>query len=334
MEATSLQSNSPGTAQVDRAALHISAVAFTHRFGPSLNGHVHCHVCALDEVFEEIPGVGDTDVQSSPTGIVFRQANAVDEIAVAEVQATLKNRILRAFVGRGLLQSCDAKDMLAYQHRGFSMDPSVCIEARNRAALVPSPRTHRHRNFGVLAPNSPVRAAVTALAQPPTRQTEPAITGGGVPGVVPLGHPISPTPEPAPPKRAPAHYPRAMLIAGIYEVFPLLCPKCGGQMHLIAFITEGSQIKRILDYIGADSEPPHISPARGQPLWDDCDAHVIEGVAAEPSRAGLGSGWASGPRGRGRSAYQLVTGQNGDSDSLPGSHGPVIPAAPLIPLMN
>jgi hypothetical protein len=34
------------------------------------------------------------------------------------------------------------------------------------AGLVPPPRTHRHRYFGVLAPNSPLRAAVTALAAP------------------------------------------------------------------------------------------------------------------------------------------------------------------------
>ena len=27
----------------------------------------------------------------------------------------------------------------------------------------------------------------------------------------------------------------AVLIARIYEVFPLVCPKCGGQMRLIAF---------------------------------------------------------------------------------------------------
>jgi hypothetical protein len=30
-----------------------------------------------------------------------------------------------------------------------------------------------------------------------------------------------------------------VLFARIYEVFPLLCPLCGGQMRLIAFITEG-----------------------------------------------------------------------------------------------
>ena len=93
-----------------------------------------------------------------------------------------------------------------------------------------------------------------------------------------------------PPKR-PAHYLWAGLIARIYEVFgktpsqQLRCPKCGGQMRLIAFITEGTQIRRILDHIGVDSEPPHISPARGPPLWDDCDAQTVEGVASEPDWA-------------------------------------------------
>ena len=342
--AQSLQDHCAGAAQVDKAALHIGAVAFIHRFGASLNGHVHFHVCAVDGVFEGV--AGDTDAQSSPPSIVFHPASTIDETAVAQVQADLRRRILRAFVGRGLLESCDAKDMLAYQHSGFSVDAGVCIEADDRAALerllrycarppfamdrlrkegaalvyrcakqhsepgsdkrgakvdelrltplelieriaalVPPPRTHRHRYFGVLAPNSPLRAAVTALAQPAKQvavQTDPAATGEGAPGVTPLGHAISPTPEPAPPKRAPAHYLWAVLIARSYKVFPLLCPLSGGQMRLIAFITEGAQIRKILDHIGVDLEPPHISPARGPPLWEDCDAHVGEGVAAEP----------------------------------------------------
>ncbi len=53
-------------------------------------------------------------------------------------------------------------------------------------------------------------------------------------------------------------------------------------MSLIAFITEGTQIRRILDLIGVDSEPLHISPARGPPLWGDGDAQIGEGVAVEP----------------------------------------------------
>jgi len=73
-----------------------------------------------------------------------------------------------------------------------------------------------------------------------------------------------------------------VLIARIYEVFPLLCPLCGGQMRLIAFITNGAEVRKILQHIGVDCEPPHITPARGPPLWDDCDAHVGEGADGEP----------------------------------------------------
>jgi hypothetical protein len=85
------------------------------------------------------------------------------------------------------------------------------------AALVPPPRTHRHRYFGVLAPNSPLRAAVTALAAPPeaTVQPEPADTSQGTPGVVPQGNVVPTQPEPAPPKRAPVHYLWAVLIARV-----------------------------------------------------------------------------------------------------------------------
>ena len=76
--------------------------------------------------------------------------------------------------------------------------------------------------------------------------------------------------EPAAPKRA-AHYLWAVLIARIYEVFPLRCPICGGPMRIIAFITHSADIRQILDHIGAESEPPRIAPARGPPLWEGCD---------------------------------------------------------------
>ena len=136
--AQSLQDRCAGAAQVDKAALHIDAIALAnpqvhiHRFGSSLNGHVHFHVCAVDGVFEEVPG--DTDAQSSPPGIVFHPASAIDETAVAQVQTDLRRCILRAFVGRGLLESCDAKEMLAYQHSGFSVNANVYIELRHTTA--------------------------------------------------------------------------------------------------------------------------------------------------------------------------------------------------------
>ena len=53
-------------------------------------------------------------------------------------------------------------------------------------------------------------------------------------------------------------------------------------MRLIAFITDGAEVRKILEYIGADSQAPRITPARGPPLWDECDAPMGEGLDAEP----------------------------------------------------
>jgi hypothetical protein len=79
-------------------------------------------------------------------------------------------------------------------------------------------------------------------------------------------------------QRFPAHYLWAVLIARIYEVFTLVCPQCGSNMQLIAFTTEGVQIRRILEHIGVDAQVPPIAPARGPPLWDACDAQGAVGV--------------------------------------------------------
>jgi hypothetical protein len=52
--AQSLQTHCLGATQVDKAALHIGAIDLAktqvhiHRFGSSLNGHVHFHVCVVE----------------------------------------------------------------------------------------------------------------------------------------------------------------------------------------------------------------------------------------------------------------------------------------------
>ena len=53
-------------------------------------------------------------------------------------------------------------------------------------------------------------------------------------------------------------------------------------MRLIAFITHSADIRQILNHLGVESAPPHISPARGPPLWEGCDAQVDDGVQSEP----------------------------------------------------
>jgi len=96
--------------------------------------------------------------------------------------------------------------------------------------------------------------ALLALAQQALRQAESPSTGLLTPAPTLAGNAVMPKPEPVQPRR-PAHYLWAALIARIYVVFPLLCPICGGQMRLISFITEGTQIRKILDHIGEDSAP-------------------------------------------------------------------------------
>ena len=55
-----------------------------------------------------------------------------------------------------------AKARSQWAHSAHPLSPGACLE--RIAALVPPPRQRRHRYYGVLAPNAPLRAAVTALA--------------------------------------------------------------------------------------------------------------------------------------------------------------------------
>ena len=49
----------------------------------------------------------------------------------------------------------------------------------------------------------------------------------------------------------------------VYEVDPLICPHCGGQMRFLAVIEEPPVIERILDQVGewCPSPPPRAPPA-------------------------------------------------------------------------
>jgi hypothetical protein len=73
--------------------------------------------------------------QAAPGGgVLFRPATGIDEQAIATVQATVRRRLRRGFVRRGLLPADDAQAMGQWQHGGgFSVDGSVRIEATDRA---------------------------------------------------------------------------------------------------------------------------------------------------------------------------------------------------------
>jgi hypothetical protein len=58
----------------------------------------------------------------------------------------------------------------------------------------------------------------------------------------------------------------AELIRRVYEVDPLVCPRCGGEMRVIGFITQPSLIDRIVDHLRRREKIPRPPPLSAQPL--------------------------------------------------------------------
>jgi hypothetical protein len=94
-----------------------------------------------------------------------------------------------------------------------------------------------------------------------------------------------------------------VLLARIYEILPLRCGLCGGQMRIIAFVTAAPTIHSILTYLGEPTAAPGacpgprsgVAPARGPPLseqaaqfhWDDIPAPAPEYVFDRHELVGL-----------------------------------------------
>jgi hypothetical protein len=100
-----------------------------------------------------------------------------------------------------------------------------------------------------------VRTTATAAPAPPPNRSAPAA-------------------EPAP--RCAARYAWAPLLARIYQVFPLRCTHGGGEMRIIAFVTDASTVRDILARLGEPTAPPRSAPARGPPLWEATSAEWVD----------------------------------------------------------
>ena len=136
------------------------------------------------------------------------------------------------------------------------------------ADLIPQPRKHRHRYHGVFAPNHPLRPAVTALAVGNVGKQRDATTGGHADGRHATEGCCNTHEKPRSHDTSRIAWAKLMALVG--EEFPLLCPGCGGDIRLIAFITEPGPIRKILTHLREPLEPPPISPARGPPTeWGE-----------------------------------------------------------------
>lgn len=239
----------------------------------------------VDGVFEAVPGVVDAEDAATSAGVIFHPASAIDAAAVAQVQATLRQRILRAFVGRGLLEKADVKDLLVYKHSGFLVDAGVRIEAHDRAALE---RLLRYCAGPPFAMDRLRKEGAELVYRCAKQHSEPTTdkrcTKVDELHLMPLEL-IERIAALVSPPRTHRH-----------RNFGVLAPNSPLRRRAMRFQlrpnprhpsahrrnAEGTQIVKILEHIGVDSQPPHIAPARGPPLREDCDAQMGEGVRIEP----------------------------------------------------
>jgi hypothetical protein len=115
---------------------------------------------------------------------------------------------------------------------------------------IPDPRRHLVRYYGAYSSAARGRrkkAAAPAEPSAPDKPPEDAALPGG-------------------PHRAALRRQWAELIRRVYEVDPLVCPRCGSEMRVIGFITQPALIDRILDHIQRRDKIPRPPPPCAQPL--------------------------------------------------------------------
>ena len=129
-----------------------------------------------------------------------------------------------------------------------SFDPLTFIE--RLAAQVPRPRAHQHTYHGVLAPAAPYRDLIV----PGPRKGTTAIA---TPADCAAAH------DPDAERRAKTRrLTWAELLQRVFAIDVLECPHCGARRKLIALISDGVVVRKILDHLGLPSEPPILARAR------------------------------------------------------------------------
>ena len=77
--------------------------------------------------------------------------------------------------------------------------------------------------------------------------------------------------------------PWAELLKRVFSLNVLACPQCKGRLTVIAFISQATVARRILDHLGFDSKGPTIARARAPPvLFDPGPDYSADPVFPDP----------------------------------------------------
>jgi hypothetical protein len=119
---------------------------------------------------------------------------------------------------------------------GIRLSPLELLE--KLAALVPLPRMHLVRYGGCLAPHSHLRGAIVPTPRQQGMTDEEPDTGS-------------------------PRWSWARLVKRVFALDMARCPFCQqGTLRMIAVITQGEVIRKILQHLQLSADPPRIAPAR------------------------------------------------------------------------
>jgi hypothetical protein len=239
------------------AEARVVAVLLSQGFGASLNVHHHGHFIVSEGVYSLDDAGGRT---------FDERVDPLDDKAIAALSETIRKRVLRHLV------RTDSNSHIV-------LDPLELLD--RLAELIVPPRHHRHTYWGALAPPSALRPLVVLEAgadndtddvdgegvdhQAPGQTDPPPAV---VAGLLCQGQPAG-TGSAAKPKQRPGPGSLvslwAIMLAQVYEVLPIICPKCGAEMKPVAVIVDPDSLKRICQHQGQPPAIPKRPPARDPP---------------------------------------------------------------------
>jgi hypothetical protein len=127
------------------------------------------------------------------------------------------------------------------------------------AALVPRPRLNLTHYHGVFAPSSPMRGAI--VPTPTSARRRRKLNDPAAAMATRQCSPNEPRSDCNDPPTAPLTW--AQRLKRVFEIDITLCPLCGGQLRVIADITDPDVIRKILDHVNSRA-PPRRPPRRAE----------------------------------------------------------------------
>jgi hypothetical protein len=160
--------------------------------------------------------------------------------------------------------------------RAIAMTPRELM--RRLAAIVPPPRVHSTRYWGVFAPASKVRPKILLAGKerrrgcsgPPSPDPETFDNGGAEEARTDWelraeldDVPLTFGPPPMPDRKRYLDW--SQLLRRVFAADLLTCEKCGGRRKVTAFLPSSREAREVLDRLGYDATAPPIAAARAPP---------------------------------------------------------------------